>query len=171
MKLSHYQQAFNKVQASDQFKSKVISSCKRRRRMAFKKIGLSIAACMLIAVGIFMFTGEKTETVAVGFDLTERIVVDENAVSADVMVNIEGVIVEVSEDGYGFKLDSGQWIVVNEETVIGMTAPTAVAKEEQFFEPTFRIGNSVVGFTENEASNEIIAFAIYTNWNWDDPIK
>ncbi len=87
-----------------------------------------------------------------------------------VIVNIEGVITEVSEDGNSFLLDTGKWVVVTDETELGITGPTAAPKEEQFFEETFRVGNSIAGFTEDENADELLAYAIYTNWNWEDPV-
>lgn len=72
---------------------------------------------------------------------------------------------------HSFKLDTGKWIDINEDTVIGITSPSVAAKEDQYFEPTFRRGNSIAGFTEDETAERILAYVIYTNWNWDDPIK
>ncbi len=88
-----------------------------------------------------------------------------------VMVNIEGIIVEVSEDGKRFKLNTGKWVVVTENTELGITSPNAAPKEKQYFEPTFRIGNSIAGFTLDESTDTLIAYAIYTNWNWENPIR
>ncbi len=91
--------------------------------------------------------------------------------TGSVMVNIEGVITEVSEDGNSFLLDNGKWIEVTEDTELGITGPNAVPKDEQFFEETFRVGNSIAGFTEDINAEIVVAYAIYTNWNWEDPIK
>ncbi|MBO2945258.1 hypothetical protein JJQ72_14865 [Paenibacillus sp. F411] len=87
------------------------------------------------------------------------------------IVNIEGVITEVSEDGKSFLLDTGKWVTVNNETEMGITGPAAAPKDEQYFEDTFRVGNSIAGFTEDENAAELVAYAIYTNWNWEEPMK
>ncbi len=90
---------------------------------------------------------------------------------ADVIVNIEGTITEVSKDGKSFQLNNEKWIITEKTTVMGITGPNALPKEEQYFEPTFRVGNSIAGFSETPEGEIIVAYAIYTNWNWDDPIK
>ncbi len=87
-----------------------------------------------------------------------------------VVVNIEGTITEVSEDGQRFLLDTGKWVTVTANTELGIGGPNAAPIEEQFFEDTFRVGNSIAGFTEDESAEELVAYAIYTNWNWEDPV-
>jgi len=134
-----------------------------------KKVIMGLAATAVISLGVFGYQGQETNNVQVDIDLRERIVVDINAPSACAAVNIEGVIKEVSEDGLSFKLDNGKWIHVTENTEIGITGPTAA--KEQFFEPTFRVGNMIAGWSSDIEGKSIEAFAIYTNWNWDDPIR
>ncbi len=92
-------------------------------------------------------------------------------IQASAVVNIEGVIVSVSEDGKSFLLDTGKTVIITNETEMGITGPNAAPKDEQFFEDTFRVGNSISGFTEDDSSDEIVAYAIYNNWSWEDPIK
>ncbi len=92
-----------------------------------------------------------------------------NALS--VAINIEGKIIEVADDNKSFKLDNGKWVIINEDTELGISGPTAAPKEEQLFEPTFRVGNSIAGFTLDNTKDTVIAYAIYTNWNWDNPIR
>ncbi len=116
-------------------------------------------------------------------DLTERIVIEEispefsgssvmgGSITADLAVNIEGKIIEVGKDGLSFKLDNGKWIFVTDETIIGQVCTSIEEKESLFFEPTFRVGNMMSGFTADETAEEITAYAIYTNWNWEDPIR
>ncbi len=141
----------------------------KKKNFALKYVG--VAAALVIAVGAFAIWGSASDLQknGVSIDLTTRIVYDENAVMGSVMVNIEGVITEVSDDGMSFKLDNGKWVDVVDDTEIGITGPTAA--KEQFFEPTFRVGNMIAGFTENENAARITAYAIYTNWNWEDPIR
>ncbi len=106
---------------------------------------------------------------------TPRVANDEEhdliEITSDVAVNIEGTITEVSKDGKSFRLDNGMWIIIDKHTEMGITGPNAAPKEEQYFEPTFRVGNSIAGFTEYPDGEIILAYAIYTNWNWDNPIK
>ncbi|SHJ92626.1 hypothetical protein SAMN02745912_01629 [Paramaledivibacter caminithermalis DSM 15212] len=174
-----YKNAISTIQASDKFKKETLQKLnkikgKRRYKVEMtKKILIGFAASLVLVIGIMslnMYQSSNNADLA-KIDLTERIVVDPNAPSGDAVVNIEGIIVEVSDDGLSFKLDNGKWVKITDETIIGISGPTAAPKEEQFFEPTFRVGNSIAGFTLDENANEIIAYAIYTNWNWEDPIR
>ncbi len=126
----------------------------------------SLAACAIIAV-----VALTTINNDVSIDLTERIVVNNSGPTAKVMLNIEGIITEVGEDGMSFTLDNGMEVVVTDETKLGIDGPTAPAKEEQLFEPTFRVGNLIGGFTEDTAADPVTAAAIYTNWNFENPIR
>ena len=96
---------------------------------------------------------------------------DNSAPAAKAMINIEGVITEVGEDGLSFTLDNGMEVVVTDGTELGIDGPTAPPKEEQLFEPEFRVGNLIGGFTEDTSSEPVTAAAIYTNWNFEDPIR
>jgi len=149
-----------------------------------KMIVIGLIAALVVAAGAYglnkgrasSLEAEKSpaHTIKVAdFDLRDRIKIDPDAPSACVAVNLEGTIVEVAEDGLSFKLDNGKWIRVTETTEIGVTLPTAAAIEDQFLEPTFRVGNSIAGFAleEDLEADTITAYAIYTNWNWEDPIK
>ncbi len=92
-------------------------------------------------------------------------------ITGDVIVNLEGKITEVSTDGKNFKLENGPWIITDDQTKLGISGPNALPKEDQYFEPTFRVGNSIAGFSETPDGEIIFAQVIYTNWNWEDPIK
>ncbi|MFY3792572.1 hypothetical protein ACOQFO_12940 [Ureibacillus sp. MALMAid1270] len=134
-----------------------------------KKISLMvgvIVACAVIALVVLLNINNNTE-----LDLTERIIVDDSAPAARVMVNIEGVITEVGEDGLSFTLDNGMKVVITDETRMGISGPTAPPKEEQLFEPTFRVGNQIAGYSEDTSANPVTAAAIWTNWNFDNPIR
>lgn len=104
------------------------------------------------------------------FDLTDRIIVSETAIGGKQMVNIEGVITNVLDNGLTFELDNGMIIIVEDTTKIGTDVTSELAKEMQLVEPTFRAGNSISGYAEDVESEEIIATQIYTNWNWENPI-
>ncbi|MCH4891090.1 hypothetical protein EZV73_26165 [Acidaminobacter sp. JC074] len=164
----NYENAINKIQASDDFKYKTLKKlethgCDNHKNIS--RVFLSMAACILIALGTLLHTNTKS------MDLRDRIIVDSQAISASVMVNIEGEIIDVSNDGMSFQLSSGKWVYIDHETQIGMTALNDSEKDQQLFEPSFRIGNTITGFTENKDAKIIYAYAIYTNWNWNEPIS
>lgn len=169
---NRYERTMQSITASEGFKTstlKLIKEKEREKMNHIKKIIIGLAACMLIAVGTFALP--KNNTPDTGFDLRDRIVIDADAPMACVAVNIEGVIVEVSDDGLSFKLDTGKWVVIDDSTEYGTTLPTSAAIEDQYLEATFRVGNSIAGFSESPDEPKVLAYAIYTNWNWDNPIK
>lgn len=91
-------------------------------------------------------------------------------VSAKVMVNIEGTITEVAEDGKSFKLDNDQWVEINHDTELGAMDPDTAKDGEKnpYFNDTFEVGNSIAGFTLDDTEGErVTAYAIYSNHNWD----
>lgn len=126
----------------------------------------SVASCAVIAIAALTNINHDK-----ALDLTERIVVDHTAPAASVLLNIEGFITEVGADGLSFTLDNGMIVVVTDETELGIDGPTAAPKEEQLFEPTFRVGNLIGGFTEDTSANPVTAAVIYTNWNFENPIR
>ncbi len=138
---------------------------------------VSIAACFAVIIGAVAVFNNNTQYPPI--DLTDRIVIEEfsgspefsGSISADVAVNIEGVITEVSKDGLSFKLDNGKWVYITDDTAIGQTCTSVEQKDSLLIEPTFRVGNSIAGFTLDENSEKIEAYAIYTNWNWENPIN
>jgi hypothetical protein len=171
---NRYQKTMNSVKASEGFKTETLQKLENQTKRGrtnmkqSKKMVLGMAASLAILAGVFGFMpGDEPAAI----DLTTRIVVDANAINACQAVNIEGTITDVSEDGMSFELDNGKWVHVTDETEIGITSPTAAAAEDQYFEPTFRVGNMIAGFTLEESGDEVIAYAIYTNWNWEDPIR
>jgi len=171
--MSAYKKVMKQIHASEEFKSRMEKEMmeyeKKEKRVFMKNIRVvvgSLVACAVIAVVALTTTNND-----VAIDLTERIVVDKSAPAAKVMLNIEGVITEVREDGMSFKLDNGMEVVVTDETKLGMDGPTALAKEEQLFEPTLRVGNLIGGYTEDTSADPVIAAVIYTNWNFENPIR
>ncbi len=94
-----------------------------------------------------------------------------SAIPASVVVNIEGTIKEVSKDGKSFMLNNGKWIITDKHTEMGISGLNAAPKDEQYFEPSFRVGNSIAGFTEYPKGELLVAQVIYTNWNWDNPVE
>lgn len=174
---TQYHKTLDKIVASESFKHKILQNIDREeeRRSVMKmnkKMLMSLAACLILAVGFLGFSATSpTDSNVADINLLDRIVIDANAPSACVAVNLEGTIVEVDASGLRFKLDTGVWVTVDDTTEIGVTLPTAAAIEDQFLEPTFRVGNMIAGFVEDENSTNVTAYAIYTNWNWEDPIR
>lgn len=167
MKSKDFYSAINHID-DDLIENAMVIPTPKNNVIPFAKI-LSFAACFcFIVFGIYFYNNQSTP---LPFDLTDRIVIDENAIMASQMVNIEGIITEVSKDGMSFRLDNGKWIKTTNDTEIGTIATSEEDKAKMLFEPTFRVGNSITGFTEDENAEEIIAYAIYTNWNWKNPIK
>ncbi|WPK13087.1 hypothetical protein R6U77_05210 [Lysinibacillus louembei] len=174
--MSAYKKVMKQIHASEEFKSKMQKEMmdyeKKEKRIFMKNVRLmvgSLVACAVIAVvGVVVLPNINNNA---ALDLTERIVVDNSGPAASAAVNIEGVITEVGEDGLSFTLDNGMEVVVTDETELGIDGPTAPPKEEQLFEPTFRVGNLIGGFTEDTSANPVTATVIYTNWNFENPIR
>ncbi len=154
-----------------------------KKPIQFKRL-LYIAACIVILVGSLLWFGGGG-SVPTQIDLTNRIVVIEssqlpefagssessNSITSDVAVNIEGVITKVGADGLSFRLDSGKWVYITDDTQIGKICTSQEEKQNLLFEPTFRVGNSISGFAKDNTSNNIVAYAIYTNWNFSQPLR
>lgn len=168
--MNAYKNVMKQIHASEEFKRKMQEEMMKYEKRSFmKKVRISVGslvACAVIAVLAMVNINHETP-----IDLTERIVADHSAPAASALVNIEGTITEVGEDGLSFTLDNGMEVVVTDKTKIGIDGPTAPPKEEQLFEPTFRVGNVIGGYTEDTSSNPVQAAAIYTNWNFEHPIR
>lgn len=168
--MNAYKNVMKQIHASEEFKRKMQEEMMEYEKRSFmKKVRISVGslvACAVIAVLAMVNINHDTP-----IDLTERIVADHSAPAASALVNIEGTITEVGEDGLSFTLDNGMEVVVTDKTKIGIDGPTAPPKEEQLFEPTFRVGNLIGGYTEDTSSNPVQAAAIYTNWNFEHPIR
>ena len=168
--MNAYKNVMKQIHASEEFKRKMQEEMMEYEKRSFmKKVRISVGsliACAVIAVLAMVNINHDTP-----IDLTERIVADHSAPAASALVNIEGTITKVGEDGLSFTLDNGMEVVVTDKTKIGIDGPTAPPKEEQLFEPTFRVGNLIGGYTEDTSSNPVQAAAIYTNWNFEHPIR
>jgi hypothetical protein len=171
--MNAYKKVMKQIHASEEFKSKMLKEMmeykQKEKRVYMKNVRLlagSLVACIVIAV--VAITNSNNDS---ALDLTERIVVDNSGPAKSVMLNIEGTITEVGEDGLSFTLDNGMKVVVTDETKLGIDGPTAPPKEEQLFEPTFRVGNLIGGFAEVTSADPVTAEVIYTNWNFENPIR
>ncbi len=137
----------------------------------------SLAACFALVAVLAWFTPFQSPQTAV--DLTDRIVVQEFSGAptpfdppvSDVAVNLEGTITEVGRDGLSFRLDHGPWVQITDDTLIGPVCTSTEQKESLFIEPTLRVGNLISGFTEDATTDPILAYAIYTNWNFEQPVR
>jgi hypothetical protein len=79
------------------------------------------------------------------------------------VVNIEGEITEVSEDGQSFKVGD-LWVTVTPETGLGIQGPTAAEPSEELLGKEFKVGNIVSGFTSEDVSTgKVNATRIYNN--------
>ncbi|WP_141503493.1 hypothetical protein [Paenibacillus luteus] len=79
------------------------------------------------------------------------------------VVNIEGQITEVSEDGQSFKVGD-LWVTVTPETGLGIQGPTAAEPSEELLGKEFKVGNIVSGFTSEDVSTgKVNATRIYNN--------
>lgn len=172
--MNAYKNVMKQIHASEEFKIKMENEMmefqQKEKRVFMKKVRISVGslvACAVIAVVASLVNVNNDTTI----DLTDRIMVDHSAPAASAVVNIEGVITEVGEDGLSFTLDNGMKVVVTDKTKLGIDGPTAPPKEEQFFEPTFRVGNLIGGFTEDKTTEPVTAAVIYTNWNFEKPIR
>lgn len=175
--MSIYKNVMNQIHASEEFKNKMQKEMleyePKEKRGFMKNVRLmagGFVACIVIAL-VAVVTLPNINNEVASIDLTERIVVDNSGPAASVLLNIEGVITEVGEDGMSFTLDNGMKVVVTDETKLGIDGPTAPPKEEQLFEPTFRVGNLIGGFTEDTSKDPVTAAVIYTNWNFENPIR
>lgn len=172
--MSDYKNKMDQIMASDTFKARTLHRLEQERRYQMnntKKIIIGLAACAVLTLSMVGYNMSEPQIQVAEIDFTERIKVDSNAPAACVAANIEGVIVEISDDGMSIKLDNGKWVKIDDNTEFGTTLPTSAAIEDQLIEPTFRVGNSIAGFTLDENRSKVLAYAIYINWNWDDPIK
>ena len=84
--------------------------------------------------------------------------------TAKQMVNIDGIIDEVSADGTSFRIGE-LWVTVTDATEYGISGPTAPPLSEQLVSEDFKVGNAVSGFTsEDVASGQVTAERIYNNF-------
>ncbi len=87
------------------------------------------------------------------------------------VVNIEGIITEISVDEKSYLIDNKVWITTTNKTQYGKLGTTKDEPlHEQFIEPTFRVGNSIKAFSTNPTAKEVKLHTVYQNWNWNAPI-
>lgn len=167
---NQYKKTFDKLKISENFQERTMVLLKQQKSQIKKertfmnrnivKWGGSAAACMVLAAGIFVWNGSgKTED-----PITPP--ATESPVTAGMMaVNIDGIIDEVSADGQSFRIGD-LWITVNEDTLYGISEPTAPPLDEQLVSKEFKAGNVVSGFTSGDVtSGQVLADIIYNNFS------
>ncbi|MHA7965515.1 hypothetical protein ACX93W_15385 [Paenibacillus sp. CAU 1782] len=129
-----------------------------------------VAACAVLAVGVFAFNQSPDGTVPA--PSPTGVVEAQNPGSSATQappaakgaVNIDGVIEEVSADGQSFRIGD-LWVTVTDATEYGITGPNAPALSEQLVSEDFKVGNAVSGFTSGDiASGKVTAEKIYNNF-------
>jgi hypothetical protein len=155
---------------ASQSRAKKENIMKKNRKMMTGMVAVTGLALAIVIGSSGMFGGAMDEPIAVadnGVVVDNETTEEAGHIMGKVAVNIEGVIEEVTEDGMSFRIGD-TWVLVTEETVLGIFGPTAAPEDEQFMADKFEIGNSIAGFTlDDESLDSITAYAIYTNWNWE----
>ena len=161
-----YRSAMEHIRPNADFEEKTFSLLQQKQHqqrkegfsMKAKKLGLiysGIAACLLLLLGGYALFGSKANTPPQ--ESTPPI-------TAKAMVNIDGIIEEVSEDGLSFRVGD-LWVQVDENTMYGIPGPNAPPADEQLVSKTFLVGNAVSGYTEDDpSSGSVYALRIYNNF-------
>ncbi len=161
-----YRSAMEHICPSADFEEKTLSLLRQKQHkkhkegiaMKTRKLGLiysGIAACLLLLLGGYALFGSKA-----------NIPPQESTppITAKAMVNIDGIIEEVSEDGLSFRVGD-LWVQVDENTMYGIPGPNAPPADEQLVSKTFLVGNAVSGYTEDDpSSGSVYALRIYNNF-------
>ncbi|SFB51573.1 hypothetical protein SAMN05216312_11158 [Cohnella sp. OV330] len=88
---------------------------------------------------------------------------EEAPIKGKAMVNIDGVISEVSADGKSFKVGD-LWVTVTPDTAMGIDGPTAAEPSDELLQKEFKVGNIVSGYTsEDVGTGKVNATRIYNN--------
>lgn len=108
-------------------------------------------------------TGKVTVDVIYNLIAAEKVNEAKPPIKGKSVVNIDGVISEVSADGKSFKVGD-LWVTVTPETKMGIGGPTAAAPSEELLQKKFKVGNIVSGFTTDDVSTgKVNATNIYNN--------
>lgn len=161
-----YRSAMEHIQPNAGFEEKTLSLLQQRQNrkkkegfyMKTKKMGLvfgGIAACLLLLLGGYaLFNSNANVAPEATIPPT----------TAKAIVNIDGIIEEVSADGLSFRVGD-LWVRVDENTMYGIPGPNALPAEEQLVSSTFLVGNAVSGYTEDDpATGSVYALRIYNNF-------
>jgi hypothetical protein len=150
---------------ASQYRAKKENIMKKNRKIITGMVAVTGLALAIVIGSSSMFGGAMDKPVEVA---DNEMTGESGQIMASVAVNIEGVIEEVSEDGMSFRIED-TWVLVTEETELGISGPTAAPEDEQYMSDKFEVGNSIAGFTQDdEGEDRVTAYAIYINWNWDN---
>lgn len=160
-----YRSAMERIVPNAGFEEKTLSLLQQRQNgnkkegfyMKTKKTGLvlgGIAACLMLLLGGYALFGSQATPPQETMPPT----------TAKAIVNIDGIIDEVSEDGLSFRIGD-LWVRVDENTMYGIPGPNALPADEQLVSSTFLTGNAVSGYTEDDpATGSVYALRIYNNF-------
>ncbi|WP_020619298.1 hypothetical protein [Paenibacillus daejeonensis] len=178
-----YKDALDQLRRSEDFEARTIQKLKlnqkttakgantmtttqptTRKRKTLTAWTAGVAACAVLGLGIYAFNG-GSEPVAPAPGTGTAVVENQPApTTAKQMVNIDGIIDEVSADGTSFRIGE-LWVTVTDATEYGISGPTAPPLSEQLVSEDFKVGNAVSGFTsEDVASGQVTAERIYNNF-------
>lgn len=179
MKESVYKSAMSKVKTSENFqeatyqklvaemektaqinsgdqKEKITMEQAKKRTLTGWTVG--IAACAVLSIGLLAMNQSAPNTTP-----EPSAVVAKPPISGKAVVNIDGVITEVSADGKSFKVGD-LWVIITPETAMGIDGPTAAEPSEELLQKEFKVGNIVSGFTSEDVSTgKVNAARIYNN--------
>ncbi|MGG4142484.1 hypothetical protein ABEW34_05075 [Paenibacillus algorifonticola] len=185
MKKSVYKSAMSRVKTSENFQEATYQKLMSEMEKATPSNGINqkesikmekakkrtltgwtvgIAACAVLSVGIFAMNQDAPSTTNVPNTTPESAAVaTKPPTSGKAVVNIEGEITEVSEDGTSFKVGD-LWVNITAETAMGIDGPTAAKPSEELLQKEFKVGNIVSGFTTDDVSTgKVNATRIYNN--------
>ncbi|MCR2804091.1 hypothetical protein [Paenibacillus soyae] len=186
MKKPSYKSAMSRIKTSENFQDKTIERLQQHQSIkgeipmtnqpkssVTKKTTawtVGLAACAVLAFGIYAAfpsggaPGIEVLPIASGDPAGNVPPGKAPATSAKQQVNIDGVIEEVSADGKSFRIGT-LWVTVTDETVYGISGPTAPDPSEQLVSKEFKVGNTVSGFTSQDVSSgKVTADKIYNNF-------
>ncbi|WP_078380557.1 hypothetical protein [Sutcliffiella halmapala] len=182
MKKSIYKSAISQLKTSEDFKEKTIqrinlelaegqqktkhkgdSIIMKSIKKPLVSYTVALSALAIISIGgVGLYSTFQQESAP------EKMEVNDPGITAKQQVNIDGIITEVSEDGKSFKVGE-LWVTVTEDTVFGITGPTAPDPEDQLLEKEFKVGNAVSGYTNQDiTSGNVIANNIYNNFSVEE---
>ncbi|MCC3374253.1 hypothetical protein [Cohnella sp. REN36] len=146
--------------------NQMISKERERMNTATKKkvtgwtVGL--AACAVLSFGIYTMN-QQPDAEPTTTPPPSTAIAPKPPITGKAVVNIDGVISEVSADGKSFKVGD-LWVTVTPETKMGIDGPTAAEPSEDLLQKEFKVGNSVSGFTtEDVSTGKVKATRIYNN--------
>lgn len=148
----------DKATQINQFKQKESLKMEIAKKRKLTGWTVGIAACAVLSFSIFTMNQHAPNATHQPSN-----VVTKPPIMGKVVVNIDGVISEVSEDGKSFKVGD-LWVTVTNKTELGSKEPTAAEPSEELLQKEFKVGNIVSGYTSQDISTgKVTADVIYNN--------